>query len=159
MGGLLAFETVRALRKDHLKTPFRVFISSTPQLTTYSAPDIDPAQTDEALIKVFPHLERQLVPDEDLHQLLLNLLRADLLLIRNYQYVAQVPLDIPLTILFGESDPRVSEEQAEKWKDETFSSCTVIRRPGGHRYIEQDAEAVVSLIREETVLAGVVTYA
>lgn len=159
MGGLLAFETVRALRKDHLKTPFRVFISSTPQLTTYSAPDIDPAQTDEALIKVFPHLDRQLVPDEDLHQLLLNLLRADLLLIRNYQYVAQVPLDIPLTILFGESDPRVSEEQAEKWKDETFSSCTVIRRPGGHRYIEQDAEAVVSLIREETVLAGVVTYA
>jgi acyl transferase domain-containing protein/surfactin synthase thioesterase subunit/short-subunit dehydrogenase/acyl carrier protein len=154
MGGLIAFEVARALRKDHLKVPFRLFLSSTPELTTYSVRDIDPAQSDEALVRVFPQLDKRVVPDEELRQLLLSLLRTDLLLIKNYQYTKQEPLDIPLTVLYGENDSRVREKQAEKWRTETHSSCTVIRRPGGHRFIERDAEFIVSLICEKISLAA-----
>jgi surfactin synthase thioesterase subunit len=84
-------------------------------------------------------------------------LRADLLLIKNYQYAKREPLDIPFTVLYGENESRVSEEQAEKWRTETVLSCTVIRRPGGHRFVERDAEFIVSLIREETSMAAI-TY-
>jgi acyl transferase domain-containing protein/surfactin synthase thioesterase subunit/acyl carrier protein/short-subunit dehydrogenase len=157
MGGLIAFEVARALRKDHQKIPVRLFFSSTPELTTYSARDIDPAQSDEALTRVFPHLDKRAMPDEELRQLLLNLLRADLLLIKNYRYTKQEPLDIPFTVLYGENDSRVREEQAEKWRTETLSTCAVIRRPGGHRFIERDAEFIVSLISEEASLVAI-TY-
>jgi surfactin synthase thioesterase subunit len=86
--------------------------------------------------------------DESLYHLLLNLLRADLRLLNNYRYVNDDPLLVPLVIIHGSNDVRVKKDQAEQWQQETISTCKIISRPGGHRYIENDTEFLTALIRE-----------
>jgi acyl transferase domain-containing protein/surfactin synthase thioesterase subunit/acyl carrier protein/NADP-dependent 3-hydroxy acid dehydrogenase YdfG len=152
MGGLIAFELTRALRKRHHKLPFKLFVSSTPGLTTYTKGEIDPSLTDDELIQRFPYLNKTTIKDDELHQLLLSLLRTDLKLINSYEYLKEEVLDIPLVVVHGRDDERVRTDQAERWCDETWNSCMVICRPGGHRYIEQDGEFLTALIQKEIAI-------
>lgn len=149
MGGLVAFELTRELRREGLTLPSKLFISSTPALTTYSRREVDHTLSDDELIDMFPHLRKENIGDDELQQLLLNLLRADLHLLNNYRFKKEESLNIPLIVVHGDSDPRVKNEQAEKWSEETTALCKVITRPGGHRYIEQDREYLTALIEDE----------
>jgi acyl transferase domain-containing protein/surfactin synthase thioesterase subunit/acyl carrier protein len=149
MGGLIAFELARELRRSNLAQPFKLFISSTPGLTTYTRKEVDHTLSNDALTEMFPHLDKKAVDDDELHQLLIDLIRTDLLLLNNYTYEKEQPLNIPVIVLHGDNDERVKPEQAEKWCIETRESCKVISRPGGHRYIEHDGEFLTSLIIHE----------
>jgi len=117
-------------------------------LATYSRDITDPTFSREEIIALFPHLDNDNIGDESLQQMLLNLLRTDLQLINNYEYVSEEPLNIPIVVIHGMSDDWVKAEQAEQWRRETIASFKVISRPGGHRYIEDDAEFLTSLIRK-----------
>src|SRR5690606_24703010 len=126
MGGLVAFELARALRERNLNMPAKLFVSSTPGLTTYSKREVDHTVSDLELIDMFPHLSEQNIQDSELRQLLLNLLRADLELINSYSYNSADPLTFPIVAIHGDEDDRVSRSQAEKWKEETIHTCKVI---------------------------------
>jgi acyl transferase domain-containing protein/surfactin synthase thioesterase subunit/acyl carrier protein len=149
MGGLVAFEIARELRKSNLNVPTTLFFSSTPGLTTYSRRDVDHTLSDQELVTIFPHLDKKNIGDDEMQQLLLNLLRTDLCLLNNYRYVKEEPLDIPVVVIHGSDDPKVKREQAEKWSEDTSSSCKVITRPGDHRYIDHDGEFLTNLIEME----------
>jgi acyl transferase domain-containing protein/surfactin synthase thioesterase subunit/acyl carrier protein len=148
MGGLIAFELTRALRKANRAMPSKIFISSTPELTTYSRRDVDHTLSDVELIELFPNLGNGNI-DDTLRQTLTALLRADLLLLNNYRYEKLSPIPVDLIVIHGEDDDRVTRQQAEQWEHETTSSFKVITRPGGHRYLELDTEFLTALIREE----------
>jgi acyl transferase domain-containing protein/surfactin synthase thioesterase subunit/acyl carrier protein len=152
MGGLIAFEVARDLRRSNLAQPQKLFISSTPGLTTYTRQEVDHTLSDEALIELFPHLDKNTIADDELHQLLVGLIRTDLQLLNNYKYEKVPPLTIPLIVLHGDNDERVTAEKAEKWCEETRESCQVICRPGGHRYIEHDGEFLTSLVLHEIAM-------
>jgi surfactin synthase thioesterase subunit/acyl carrier protein len=149
MGGLIAFELARELRRSNQTQPIKLFISSTPGLTTYTKREVDHTLSNDALTEMFPHLDKKTVDDDELHQLLVDLIRTDLRLLNNYTYEKEQPLTIPLIVMHGDNDDRVKPEQAEKWCTETRESCKVISRPGGHRYIEHDGEFLTSLIIHE----------
>jgi surfactin synthase thioesterase subunit/acyl carrier protein len=153
MGGLLAFELALTLRKSNLNLPAKIFISSTPALTTYSQQDVDHTMTEQRLIEMFPHLDKATIGDDALQVMLVDLLRKDLQLIGSYQYVKEDPLPVPLVIIHGIDDSRVKKEQSDQWRRETSSSFRVISRPGGHRYIDDDAEFLTSLIQEDIGVA------
>jgi surfactin synthase thioesterase subunit len=153
MGGLIAFELVRSLRKTNNNLPAKIFISSTPGLASYSRREVDHTLSEEEMIDIFPHLKKKNIGDDSLRNLLMNLLRADLRLLNNYRYVNEEPLPVPMVIIHGINDARVRKDQAEQWQKETTSSFTVIARPGGHRYIEDDNEFLTSLIAENIRLA------
>jgi surfactin synthase thioesterase subunit len=152
MGGLVAFELTRSLRKTNHNMPSGIFISSTPGLTTYSRREVDHTLNDDEMIDLFPHLEKRKIGDDSLQKLLMNLLRADLQLINRYSYVAEDTLPVPLVVIYGNDDQRVKRDQAEQWQHETNSTFKIISRYGGHRYIETDAEFLTSLIRETTLV-------
>lgn len=152
MGGLVAFELTRALNRANLPKPSRLFISSTPGLTTYTRQEVDPTSSDEELVRFFPHLDKQNINDDELHQVLMSLMRTDLHLLNNYSYSDEKQVDIPLTIIYGTEDERVKTEQADHWKKETSTSCIIIPRPGGHRYIDHDSAFLTSLITSESLL-------
>ena len=149
MGGVLAFEMAREMKRLNKKLPLKLFISSTPGLTTYHKREVDHTLTDGELVTMFPHLQSGNIPDIELQQMLLKMLRSDLHLLNNYAYKANDPLNIPITAIHGNEDLRVSLKQMEKWKDETSADFTVISRPGGHRYIENDAEFISELLKQE----------
>ncbi|MBT1689191.1 type I polyketide synthase [Dawidia soli] len=148
LGGLLAFELVRALRRGKHPLPQRLFVSSTPALTTYNAQEYDPAMSDAALTAAFPHLGHA-TGDAAWQQYKRRLLRQDLQLVYHYKHHREAPLDIPVTVLFGTDDPRVSAQQAAAWEPETTSSCNILPRPGGHRFVDQDAAYITSLVLAE----------
>ena len=155
MGGLVVFELTRALRKEKAPLPTRLFISSTPGLTSYSKQEVDHTLNDDELIAIFPHLHIAHTGDWELQQQLLNLMRADLHLINKYRYEKQEPLNIPLIALHGSADLRVRKDQAERWKEETAATFKLFTRPGGHRYIEHDHRFVTALILREATIAPV----
>lgn len=147
MGGVLAFEMTRELARQQKKLPVKLFISSTPQLTTYHKREVDHKMADAELFTMFPHLLK--IEDLELQQVLLKMLRADLHLLNNYRYEAGDPLSIPITVIHGNDDLRVSKKQMEKWKDETTAAFEFISRPGGHRYIENDSIFISELVKQK----------
>lgn len=149
MGALIAFELTRALRRQHLAQPIKLFMSSAPGLSIYSKHGVDHTASDNEIIKIFPHLDKKNIGDDELQQLLLALLRSDLQILNNYQYAKEELLNVPVVAIHGNEDNRVTREQAEKWNDETFASCKIITRQGGHRYIEHDGTFLTTTVKEE----------
>lgn len=156
MGGLVAFEITRELRRSNMPLPIKLFTSSTPGLTTYTRREVDHTLSDEDIISMFPHLDKANIGDEELQQLLLKLLRSDLHLLNNYRYQKEAPLNIPVVAIHGDEDPRVKREQADKWNEETSAGSRIITRSGGHRYIEHDAVFLTTLLQEEISVPVVV---
>lgn len=148
LGGLLAFELVRALRRGKHPLPQRLFVSSTPALMTYNAQEYDPAMSDAALTAAFPHLGHAKA-DVGWQRYTRRLLRQDLQLIYRYRHHREAPLDIPVTVLFGTDDPRMHLQHAMAWKAETTSPCSTLPRPGGHRFIDHDNAYITALVLAE----------
>lgn len=149
MGGVLAFELARELAERKEPQPIKLFLSSTPGLTTYSKSDVDYTLPDDELYKTFPHMKPSAIGDVELHTILMKMLRADLKLLDNYVYIKKDQLHIPIVTVYGDNDSRVKREQAERWRYETSGIFKLINRPGGHRYIEQDTAFLNMLLREE----------
>lgn len=159
MGGLIAFEVIRELRRRKKSMPQQLFISSTAGLTSYTKKDVDYNLSDQELIEMYPHLDISVIKDAELQQMLIGILRADLELIYHYNYAHEEPLDVPIFAIHGKSDTRVKLHQIEQWEKETNTTFKLLQRPGGHRYIESDGPFVTGLIREESVSRKIILVA
>jgi surfactin synthase thioesterase subunit/acyl carrier protein len=144
MGGLVAFETARALRYERARQPELILLSSVPALSTYSEHDIGFENLSLSILGRKP-------VDAAIRKAVLRLLERDLRMISNYHYRPDEPLATGLIVIRGFDDQRVNDEQAKKWMEETSSSFRVITRPGGHRYIAEDGIFLTSLIRKAWV--------
>jgi surfactin synthase thioesterase subunit len=147
MGGMLAFELMHALHNEQHPMPVALLLSSTPGLATYTVDQVNPLMSDETLTNNFPHLKAARA-DEMIYAMLMHVLRADLTLICNYTYKRKDPLNIPLVVLHGQDDPRVTAAQARAWRNETTATCTIVPRPGDHRYITSDVPFVTARIND-----------
>ena len=151
MGGLIAFEIMHELRKKGNALPEMLFISSTSGLNAYEKSQVDYTVSDAELVTLYPHLDLSVIGDRELQQMLISILRADLQLLHSHQYRFEVPFNVPIIAIHGDDDQRVNRYQIEQWEKETFTSFRLVSRPGGHRYIEHDAEFVAGLIEEEAM--------
>lgn len=149
MGGLLAFELTRALRKKGARLPSRLIVSSTPQLASYDRSRVDHRMSDEEMVQLYPHLHEDNVTDGELRQMLKQIMRNDLLLLSNYSYREEPPLEVPVVGIYGSEDPGVNHANMSRWQMETSEGSYIIQREGGHHYIHQDREFVLDLIQKE----------
>jgi acyl transferase domain-containing protein/surfactin synthase thioesterase subunit len=149
MGGMVAFEITRELRRMNALLPHKLFISSTSGLNAYTKSDVDYTLSNEDLIHQYPHLHISNIGSTEMQNLLINILRADLQFLYNYEFTFEEPLNIPIIALHGDADERVKLHQMEEWEKETANSFRLISRTGGHRYIEHDGEFVAKLIEGE----------
>jgi acyl transferase domain-containing protein/surfactin synthase thioesterase subunit/acyl carrier protein len=158
MGGLIAFEVIRSLRRMNKALPDKLFVSSTPSLFSYDKGQVDHQLSDADLAAMFPHVSIENSKDAELQQILMRILRADLELLNNYQYTTEEPLPVSIVGFHGKDDARVTRQQVEQWQNETTKSFQLVSRPGGHRYIEHEAVFVTATILnsigdEEAVLS------
>ncbi|PTB95296.1 hypothetical protein C9994_11455 [Marivirga lumbricoides] len=151
MGGLLAFELTKKLLIENQPIPSNLFVSSTPQLSSYDKEQISPKSSDERLMDLFPYLKTNNGEAGSMEgaKIMMGILKADLELLSNYQYQKAAPIPISITAIHGIDDPRVKHEQMEMWKEETVNSFDLYTRPGGHRYIENENLFVTSLIKNK----------
>jgi surfactin synthase thioesterase subunit len=74
--------------------------------------------------------------DDDLRELALSLLRADLRAADSYRYVPGTMLRAPIEVLYGAADPDVDAASAGRWRELTSGACVLTELPGGHFYTD-----------------------
>ncbi|MBC7878684.1 MAG: thioesterase [Anaerolineales bacterium] len=155
MGGVVAFELIRHLRRRKLPQPNILFVSAcgAPQL-----PDPHPpihTLPDAEFMKSLQELNgipAEVVNHSELMELLLPTLRADFEAIESYQYISnEHPLGCPIIAFGGQDDPRVSRDRLEDWASHTNTNFKTIYFPGDHFFINTDREAIIASITAEIV--------
>ncbi len=150
VGALVAFELARALSK-HRQTPKLLVVSGhqAPHLSSQREP-IHDLPDDEFLeeIKSFDPLESALVHSEELAELLLPALRADIKLHEDFKLKQLPKLTIPLAICGGLDDPEVSREELAGWARHTTEGHLLQLFPGGHFYLRESRAELLQMISE-----------
>jgi surfactin synthase thioesterase subunit len=152
MGGLIAFELARELRKQHGLQPARLFISA--KCCPQQRSDDPPVRelSDNQLVEV---LHRQngtpieLLSDTELIQLVLPILRADMALCNSYLYQAGPPLGCPITVFGGLEDNVCSRACLEGWREHTTGRFRLRMLPGDHFFINNWISSVLDVIQGE----------
>lgn len=149
MGGLLAFELARALRRAGGPSPGLVAACGV------RAPHVPLPRTplhrlsDEQLIG---HVARlgQVPPvlreNRSLLKLYLPTLRADLRAYETYAYECQEPLDVPILAIGGTHDPLVSPQTLTAWGQHTTAGVRVRMVRGDHFFLHAERATVLRLL-------------
>lgn len=100
-------------------------------------------------------LDRALVENPELTDLVVPRIRADLRASHTYQPSSRPPLATPLLVLGGANDPEVSRADLDAWRTFSREATDVRVLPGDHFFVrERDAE-VIELIRGFLVRASI----
>lgn len=146
MGALIGFELARQLIKQGRPAPRHLFVSgsSAPHLPRrapllYTLPD---AALKEAL-RQSGGTPREILDHQELLELLLPMLRADMTLCATYHYRDGEPLVCPLSVFGGQDDQTVGPEALAAWRGQTTATCTVRDYPGDHFFLHSQAPQLV----------------
>lgn len=150
LGALLAFETTRELRRLGWPLPERLFVSAhpAPQLDRKSVGPGDDAQILDVM-RGFGGTSDEVLDHEELLQLLIPVLRADLAVGEGYQYQPDEPLGCPISAFGGLADPVVSREELSAWREQTRSEFTLRLFAGDHFFPSACRGALLRAITEQ----------
>ncbi|MET1074474.1 MAG: alpha/beta fold hydrolase [Umezawaea sp.] len=135
MGALVAFEVAKRLESDGI-APTALFASSK-RPPGMADPELPHTATDEELIADIAALngtEERLLDNEDIRQMFLPVLRADLKALEGYRPDGG-PVACPLVALTGDADDRVPIDDAAAWAGHTSGGFDLHVFPGGHFYL------------------------
>ncbi|HET9140292.1 thioesterase II family protein [Actinophytocola sp.] len=91
-------------------------------------------------------LAPEIVADEELQELLLPGLRADLRLIAEYRYRPAAPLALTGTLINGRDDWHVADSTIDGWRREFSAPPDRHWHPGGHFYFDDHPAAVLDTL-------------
>jgi surfactin synthase thioesterase subunit len=149
LGALIAFEAARRLR-DRRWPLLALFVSGR------RAPDSEdgnPAIADLPDEQFMVEVRRRhgtfsdaILGDAESMPLIVPGLRADFAMAERYQYESAPPLDCPIVVCAGASDPHAGRADLDGWKRETRSRFHVQTFGGAHFYLHQEGAALTALI-------------
>ncbi|WP_405136851.1 thioesterase II family protein [Nocardia sp. NBC_01388] len=148
MGAILAFETALALGAmvDH------VFVSGSPD-PWHPRSERASTLTDEefmAKVEAFAGYTHPALANPEMRQLILPILRADVLMHESYIAGSDTVIDVPITALRGTGDALVSEADMLGWRNATTSNFSIETVQGGHMYLADRLEETLEFIAETT---------
>lgn len=151
MGGLLAFETWRALRRAGGALPGLLLVSSCPSPALRHGGARIHALPDAALLDELRRLQGtapELFADREFLELVLPTLRADFKLTETYRYEAEERITCPISVYGGASDDHVSAAELEAWRLETSSGFRRRMFSGDHFWIRDPAQLLTAIARD-----------
>lgn len=153
-GGTIAFEVAREMNVRGVP-PCHLIVAAAvaPQSERKLAP-ITHLPDDEfvaAIQQNFGGIPPQLVGHEELLQLVLPALRADMHCIENYDYLPGEPLPFPITCIGGSEDTVATMAELGGWQAQTTSTFTHRLFPGGHFFIRERVPQVMRMVSEKLV--------
>ena len=138
MGGGLAFEVARAIRRQGLPLPQGLVLSSCRAPSRRRSQPPFPPATDAALLE---NLLRDETISPEAAAYLLPLLRLDTELFRQHDYAEEEPLPVPIHVLFGRQEPYLEPIDGEAWQVETQAQFLFSQEPGQHLWIKDQPQA------------------
>lgn len=139
VGGLIAFELARALRRMACPEPSYLFVSATssPQ-TTWPHRPIHQLPEEEFLDEIqqrYRRVPRQLLEDPEMRRVMVPVLRSDVALIETYVYEPDAKLACPISAYGGLADLTVSRASLEGWRHQTCDMFELELLNAGHFFI------------------------
>ncbi|GAA3170785.1 MULTISPECIES: amino acid adenylation domain-containing protein [Streptomyces] len=122
MGGLIAFEVARELRRRSLPAPLHLFVSAVAAPgTTRTRPVLHSATDAEVReeLRFLGGTPKELLENQELMDMMIPTLRADFSVLETYEYRPEPPLDVPLTAFGGTADPSVQLSALQGWRDQS----------------------------------------
>ena len=154
MGALLAYAWARRIAEDHLPAPLGLVVSGR------NAPQTSPGRRVlhelgdeefvEALRAQYGGVPQGFLEDDDLREVFLPILRADLEVVETYRFEAGELLTCPVRAFAGGEDQSVSDEGLVKWGEVTSKETSTARLPGDHFSVLDGAgrEAIFGILHE-----------
>jgi len=151
MGGLIAFELARQLRREVGPLPVHLFISA--KCSPKQVDDLYSGEiSDQELIQILHRYEGtpgEVLEDAELMQLLLPVIRADMELCNTYVCEPEPPLPCPITAFGGLQDHKSGRECLEGWRDYTTGRFTLRMFPAGHFFLQSCEKSILEAISRE----------
>ncbi|MDR3491851.1 MAG: beta-ketoacyl synthase N-terminal-like domain-containing protein [Gammaproteobacteria bacterium] len=166
-GSLIAFELIRALRKQNLAMPMHFFASAfpDPRVPTKSLDallqdlkaigiDLFALGSEQAIAQMPEDKLKQLADifsengiadygdslmNKEIIKVLLPIFIADMGIPKHYHYRDQAPLNLPITVFLGKKDTWVLPEDHQSWRDHTSKQCDIHEFDSGHLFIKDQA--------------------
>jgi len=136
LGAILAFETVRELRRQGAAEPEHLLVSAcpAPQLPWNDAPmrHLDREDFLREIQNRYGEFPAVVCGDSELLDLLLPSLRADIEMLETYRYSPERPLDCPITAYGGILDRTVPQILMHAWRAQTTNAFQLHMVSGGH---------------------------
>lgn len=152
VGALICFEWVRHLRRQGCSMPLRLFVSGrqapqTPIPLPWS--HILSEQDLKAKLRSYGGTPESVLQSNELMEVYLPILRADLAINETYIYYPEKPISIPITIFGGLQDYTVPISSLEAWRQQTLKASKLRLLPGGHLFIKENAADILQAIGDD----------
>jgi len=152
LGAHVAFELARALRNRNASSPRGFLVSATraPHLASrriqlHNLPT--PRLIDE--LRRYGGTPEAVLQNQELMDIFLPPLRADLTIFETYSFTPDVPFDFPIEAFGGRTDHRTDPDELEAWREHTTGRFSVKIFDGGHFYLlEQSRNAFLTSLRQ-----------
>ncbi|GAA4222232.1 surfactin synthase thioesterase subunit [Streptosporangium album] len=143
LGGRLAFEVIRRLRRTDAPLPVRLYVGAAraPHLRGSAMFDgLSRLSDDELVARVVAGggVPEAVADEPELLELLLPTLRADFTWLDDYVYQPEPPLPVPITAFTGTLDRAVSMEQMTPWEQHTTAGFVLHHVDGGHFFLQDN---------------------
>lgn len=155
MGALVAFELAQRLRNAGAPEPALLFLAAfrAPQLPN---PNIRIYHLPDEVLKTVLRTEgtpQHVLDNEELMRALLPTLRADIELCDTYEYRAQPPLGMPISVFGGHQDVRVSRSDLEPWRAQAGGPFRLAMIPGSHFFLHSAQDLLLGEIGRDFAVA------
>ena len=161
MGALIGFEFTRSLRQTLRIQPVHLFVSAhrAPQLTR-----VNRRRSELNDVEFLDELRRLngtqpgVLEHDELRDLVVSLMRADLGVCDTYRYSDEPPLDCAISAFGGLADREVDRAALAPWSAQTRNRFELRMLPGDHFFIRHSLtrllEAISSDVRRHLPVAG-----
>ena len=150
MGALIAYELAVKLKTAGHKGPDHIFFSGlrAPHLhwEEKSIYHLNDAEFTKEILELggtatdifqYPQLAKIYMP----------ILRADFKITNTYSYIEHEPLDCDFTVIYGDQE-FAPPTDIEAWRTYTTGKCRIIPFPGGHFFINEHREQIITLLNK-----------
>lgn len=158
MGGLLAYEMVRTLRRYDLPLPAHLLIAARraphfaqPRPYLSQLPDDEIVQTLREAGNAIP---QEMAADQAVLRLMLPTLRADFQLAEGYQHTEDAPLTCQITVFGGSDDTHATADHLNGWKRYTTQPFQAHWFDGGHFFLHSAERALLQAIAQTVLVEG-----
>ncbi|MEU9464319.1 alpha/beta fold hydrolase [Streptomyces sp. NPDC048312] len=151
MGALVAFEAARTMRDEGLPLPRRLYVAGCAAPHTLHPDPVYDLPRDELLrwLTEVNGMDPEVLRYPQLIELMLHTVRCDLKVYDTYVYRRSSPLDIPIGVFYGDSDPELTVTNAPEWRKLAAAEFRVEAFSGGHFFVQEHAPRIVSRIEKD----------
>jgi surfactin synthase thioesterase subunit len=154
MGAALAFEVSLRMEAKLGVSPRHLIVSGRRAPSTSRVEQVH-LRDDNGIVAELRDLSGttdDMLGDTDILRMILPAIRADYRAIETYRGRPDDAVRAPITVLTGDTDPRVSLAEAHQWRAHTTGTSEVLVFPGGHFYLNDcrnDVNGIVARILDE----------